>query len=175
MGAFSEEQRTTISRRMVKLAEEYLCDEKILCESLSDSWSGAPLLGVLGLEIHLKAVLLFETGERPSNHDFLSIWNKLPKPVQDEVLNEAKNQYPTDTDFRNLEAIFTALQKVFVKGRYSYEINDGRSDAEASEVGALWIDEGGTMEEAELSYYPRERDALIHALRDYWKARKASD
>ncbi|MEP1613882.1 MAG: hypothetical protein ABJL72_18420 [Roseobacter sp.] len=175
MRIFSVPKRTLIACRMVGLAEEYLDDGKILSEKMSSSGSGATLLTLLGLEIHLKAAVMFRTGERPANHKFYEIWKKLPEEVQEEVLNEAKDRYPTHTDFNNFEAILTAFSDAFVAGRYSYEKNDDRTSAEATEAGERWIEDGGAMKEAELAYYPMERSALIYALRNYWRRQETVD
>lgn len=159
---------------MVALAEEYLSDEEVLSQRIKPSGSGATMLGLIGLEIYLKAILLLETGHRPVNHDFSTIWKRLPAATKSEVLAVASNRYSIHVDFNNLEFVLSSWKKSFEIGRYSYELNDFRSYEEVASAGEDWVSKGLCDEDADLAYFPMERAAVIHGLRSYWDNRQNS-
>ncbi|WP_298842631.1 hypothetical protein [uncultured Roseobacter sp.] len=160
---------------MVALTEEYLADEALLAPNADSSGSGAAMLGLIGFEIYLKSIAMSETGHRPRNHDFLTIWKSLPVPVRRELLADAKTRFTVHADFRDIDRLFAALKKAFEKGRYLYEANDDRTDADTKRAGEDWISEGAALETADIAYYPLERAALIWAFRRYWQAQELCD
>jgi hypothetical protein len=67
----------------------------------------------------------------------------------------------------NIEDVLNDLQKSFNIGRYSYELNDERSDEEAEAAGREWIQNDANEDEADIAYRPMERFSLSFALRHF--------
>ncbi|MDX6752077.1 hypothetical protein SH611_19910 [Geminicoccaceae bacterium 1502E] len=62
------------------------------------------------------------------------------------------------------------MEKAFTKGRYSYELNAEASIREVERIGREWVENGALLAEAQLAYYPMERDNVFHGLISWMEA-----
>ena len=125
------------------------------------------MLGLIGLEIYLKAAVLIETNHRPHGHSFKGLWQKLTPETQQKLLDAAEDRVAGHHQLDRLCEILVALERAFSVGRYSYEINDTRTTEEAINAGTQWVEAGTDPFEADLAYFPTERSGLVCALKDF--------
>ncbi|SNS48952.1 hypothetical protein SAMN05421757_102367 [Tropicimonas sediminicola] len=123
------------------------------------------MLATLEMEILLKAAYRLDSGSanRSHKHDYFKIWKDLGSEPREAILNVARERYAEHARLRNaedVETVLKALKNAFLKGRYAYEFNEGRTLVDASEVGRQWLKDGGLPEEADLAYYPMECDGI---------------
>lgn len=164
----NDAQKAKTIKEMIQLADDYEASSETLSEKIySGHASGANHLVLLALEIRLKCAVLSDTGSRPRGHDYYCLWNKLNPLTQSCVLESAHERFAGHVDYSDLEGVLKALKKVFEIGRYGYEINDQRSPEEAKGAGDEWLKLGGNPSDADLAYYPFERDGLLHGLKDF--------
>ena len=162
---FEAHQTLVVAKRMILEADDYLSDKDILTRKLNSSGRGATLLGLIGLEILLKALVLLETRKRPANHDFSGMFSELKGSTQRKLIGEAAERFAGHVDFSDMDHLLGCLRRAFEQGRYSYEVNDERSDEEARQAGMRWLKNGASFEEADIAFFPLELDALVFALR----------
>lgn len=70
-----------------------------------------------------------------------------------------------------MEKILDWFRFIFEKVRYPYELFDGYSKKEESELADLWVSLGAPSEEALVQYHPKELACLIAGIRFYIEPR----
>lgn len=166
----SDAERIAMIANMQKLANDYEASACILSEKAHPCHGPATSqLGILALEIRLKCAALIDSGTRPLSHDYCKIWKSLKQDTQAKLLRLAEERYAGHICLSNLEEIFAGLKLAFEIGRYDYERNDSRSPDVAKKVGKEWLENGAKVEDADISYYPYEVEALNFALFEWLK------
>ncbi len=152
---------------MYRKAKDYIDDADLLA-AIHDArlFAGHPdhrgserIFRILGFEILLKCAVLASGRSYGRNHDYCELWCKLPC--------EDRKQIARTVEYGDLRKLFEAYQKAFIEGRYDYEKDEGKSDAERSERPDKWRARGCPDEEADFVYYPLQLEGLIHGLNDF--------
>lgn len=154
-------------QRMYSTALGYRSGEERISQGMADCGHSAPILGILALEILLKAVRLSLGVNSKKSHDLRKLWSSLDSRVQDDILCRAKKRYGNHANLEDIDRILDDLTKVFLKGRYDYEINQHLSDKEVEKKGADWLEADAPLGEADLCFWPLEKDALIIGAAQY--------
>ncbi|MBW7933848.1 MAG: hypothetical protein H3C62_09610 [Gemmatimonadaceae bacterium] len=154
-------------RRMYGEAMARLADADVLAQSPVSRSDSAALLRILAFEVLLKCALVIAGQEPKNSHNYGKLWRGLPGSVRDEVLAVAKARMPGHADLSNVESLLGWYRFIFEKARYHYELYNGYTAQEQSELGALWLSLGAPTEEAVVQYYPLELECLIAGLRAY--------
>jgi hypothetical protein len=166
---------TEVAARMRRYAIGLSEDATILAEMLDASGDGSRILSTLSMEILMKAVGLVESGldGRTYGHDYLKLWQALDSATRGEVLQLAAPRNPGLADLSIIERALAAWKRAFVSGRYPYEVNSDRTDAEVAARGAAWVAAGSPLTEADTDfmYYPNEQDSLIFGMRGWLSTR----
>ena len=155
---------------MLREAEKRLADAAVLEQSLASQSDSAALLKILGFEVLLKCAVLLH-GNKPSrSHNYVALWNQLPQPVRDNLLDLACDRMPGIADLSDPEALLRNYRFIFERARYYYELYESYSLEEQRQLGEFWLELGAPEHEAEVQYRPHELDCLIHALRSFLRA-----
>ncbi|TAM95291.1 MAG: hypothetical protein EPN40_10715 [Rhodanobacteraceae bacterium] len=155
--------------RMLRDAEDRLSDASILVASLDTRSDAASLLRILALEVLLKCAVITNGGTPQKSHNYLALWQSLPKSAQDAILTVAADRMPGHADLSNLEWLLPNYRFVFERARYFYEFYEGYTLQEQSELGKFWVDLGSPEHEADVQYKPNELTCLIDGLLAYVK------
>lgn len=154
-------------RRMYSEAQERLHDADILAQALFTQSDSQAIIRILAFEILLKCALVV-AGQAPKHsHNYRKLWLGLPAYVRVEILAVANNRMPGHSDLTHIEKILDWYQFIFEKARYHYELYDGYSLQEQTELGELWRSLGAPTHEAVVQYYPSELSCLIAGLSSY--------
>ncbi|MEL6206675.1 MAG: hypothetical protein AAFR47_15370 [Pseudomonadota bacterium] len=128
------------------------------------------------MEILLKCVFVLEFGRLPKmGHNHPELWKNLPTELREDVLHRAKTRMGPHADLGAVHIVLADLRKVFLQGRYSYEVDKHRSDKEVSERGADWMKLGMPEDKADFRYRPIENDAAVYAFGDLIQERLGLD
>jgi len=149
---------------MLRDAEDRLSDASILTESLHTRSDAAPLLRILAFEVLLKCAVITNGGTPPKSHNYLALWQSIPRSAQDAILTVAADRMPGHADLSNLEWLLRNYRFVFERARYFYEFYEGYTLQEQSELGQFWVDLGSPEDEADVQYKPNELTCLIDGL-----------
>lgn len=158
------------ARRMYRSALNRLHDSDILSQSGRDLENSSAILSILGLEVLLKCVLLlnginWRSGpNKCRGHEYAKLWHLLPLQKRTTIVNAARYRGGGNMDL--LDAALIQWEKAFQKGRYAYELQEGRTEEEIRQIGDEWSARGAPIEEAELQYYPGELHALVAGIRE---------
>ena len=167
----SDAERFAMIANMEQLANDYEASACILSEKAHRCHGpAASQLGILALEIRLKCAALVDNGSRPRSHDYWSIWQSLEEDTRAELLRLAEERYAGHICLSNLEDVFRRIKHAFEVGRYNYERNDTRSPDDALKAGEEWLENGGNVKDADISYHPYEVHGLNFALLEWLKS-----
>lgn len=148
-----------------------LHDAELLARSLDAQSDSSALLRILGFEVLLKCAIRL-SGQMPKQyHNYAKLWRALPGRAQKEIVRLAQERSPGHTDFSNLEKLLNWYQFIFEKARYHYELYEGWTLEEQSELGRLWEELGAPTHEAVVQYHPEELFCLTEALKAYIEPR----
>lgn len=153
--------------RMHQAAKDRLHDADILGTSLDTRSDSQSFLRVLAFEVLLKAALLSSRGTGARSHNYKDLWAQLPEAGRAKIMAVAEARSPGHTDFSNVEKLLVWYQYIFEKARYPYEIYDGYTPQELSELGECWEQIGAPTEEAVIQYHPEELHCLTEGLLAY--------
>lgn len=157
------------TKRMFGEALARLHDAELLSQSIETQSDSSSLLRILGFEVLLKCAIRL-SGQMPArHHNYAKLWLALPGHAQKEILRFAKERSPGHTDFSDLERLLNWYQFIFEKARYHYELYEGWTLAEQSELGKLWEEIGAPTHEAVVQYHPEELFCLTEALKTYMR------
>ncbi|WP_136393020.1 hypothetical protein [Aliigemmobacter aestuarii] len=150
---------------MIAVAEDYEASEELLAGKVDPRHGrAANLLGLLAFEIRLKCAVLVDTGQRPVSHSYDKLLYLLSESARLRIVELATDRSAGHVDFSRFEEILRRLSRAFTLGRYDYELNDQRQPHEAREAGSVWIANGGDPFEADVAFFPMEREALNFGL-----------
>lgn len=162
------------ARRMYAEATARYNDAQILSQSITTESDSAAFLKVLAFEVLLKCAVLLVNQSPSKHHNYNKLWAALPGATQKQILAVATQRMPGHVDFSNLKKLLGWYQFVFEKARYQYEIYDGYSDEQVSELGELWESLGSPVEEAVVQYHPNELTCLVFSLRQFIEGKLAA-
>lgn len=162
------------AKRMFDDALARINDANVLSRSMDTASDSSAILSILGFEILLKCAIRLSGQTPKQHHNYAKLWLALPGDAQKELLKVAKERSPSHTDFSDLARLLRWYQFVFEKARYHYELYEGWTPEEMSELGRLWEELGAPTNEAVVQYYPEELFCLIEALKAYVEPRLSS-
>jgi hypothetical protein len=142
-------------------------DADILSSSLRAASDSGVLIQVLAFEVLLKCALTACHRRFKRNHNYRHLWDCLPGDARDQILASARSRMPGHADLSDMPKLLCAYQYVWEKGRYFYEHYEGWRQDDVEGLGALWIELGADVDEAEIVYFPNELDCLIYGLREF--------
>jgi hypothetical protein len=157
--------RVDQARRMYAEALTRLNDAEVLAQSARTQSDAPQLLSILGFEVLLKCALHLCDVPASYNHEYADLWQKLPPKVRAQVLAVARARMFGHADLKRLRRILDAHKHVFMRARYYYELSAGLTARQVRAKGRAWIKRGARNWEAEVKYYPSERECLIAGLR----------
>lgn len=160
----------TISE-MLALAKKYGNAERLLSRSTMNTDPASSILGILRMEILLKAVYLAELKNLPHSHDYKKIWSALSQQSNSQIMCAAKRRVAGHADFSNFDFVLDSWRKVFVSARYGYERTMGETDTASAKRGKEWVKNGARPEEADFAYFPMELVGFSHGLLEFLTSR----
>jgi hypothetical protein len=141
-------------------------DANILSKNIDRETDSNYLLELLAFELLLKAVALIHTGKYNENHNYQQLFESLPGPMREKILNRSFHWSQKRIEKRELQNLLVLYKNNFIKLRYPFEAYKNMNEGEYIEYGNLWVELGAPVDEAEFQYYPEELYGLSKALQE---------
>lgn len=152
---------------MYREALDRLHDADILARSNDAQSDSGQIIRILAFEVLLKCALLLAGQSPKANHNYAKHWLGLPGAARKEILTLAADRMAGSTDFSDVPTLLNWYQYIFEKARYGYELFDGFSAEEKTEIEEIWVTDGSLNQEAFVQYYPLELQSLIFGLSEH--------
>lgn len=150
---------------MYREASDRMADSSILAQAVNTRGDSAYLLNLLALEILLKCVLLIENEKLVHGHNYLGLFEMLPKKHRERIVSVAAERLGPTVDYSDLNSKLKTFSSNFIKLRYPYESYKELTEEEYFQLGDQWMERGAIVEESEFKYYPEELYGLQFALK----------